>query len=171
MSLACLSSWPVFFCAVSTQQALAGSGDLRNIIRTVNNLPSDYSGELTVILSDYEPIVVLRNIIILLALGCTPDKTKAAELALHAWYSAFVPNEHELGMKLALKSFTDDIMKSGLKPDEDENTKFSSSLGPTSKFFGCAHYSFLHVFLRITTAESDHASSRVEWQRIRCVCA
>lgn len=70
------------------------SGDLRNLIMTVNNLPHDYVGQLTVVLNDRERFVVLRNILLLSVLGTIPDKRRAADVALHLWYSAFVPQDY-----------------------------------------------------------------------------
>ncbi|KIM76000.1 hypothetical protein PILCRDRAFT_78276 [Piloderma croceum F 1598] len=74
--------------------AYVASGDLRNVVRTINELPSDYSGHLTILLNDREPLVVIRNILLLIILGTIEDSVQAAEVALHFWYSAFVPMVH-----------------------------------------------------------------------------
>jgi len=72
------------------------SGDLRNVIRTINELPVDYSGHLTILLNDREPMIVLRNILLLMILGTVGDITEVAEVALHFWYSAFLQSAHQL---------------------------------------------------------------------------
>ncbi|EKM51315.1 uncharacterized protein PHACADRAFT_213165 [Phanerochaete carnosa HHB-10118-sp] len=67
------------------------SGDLRNVLKTVNGLSRDYVGRLTVVMNDRESYVTLRNILILQILAKLSNKRKAADLALHLWYSAFIP--------------------------------------------------------------------------------
>lgn len=70
------------------------SGDLRHMIYTVNSLPKDYSGDLTFLINDADPHIVLRNTILLQTLGCIEDKAKAVDIALHTWYSAFLPEDY-----------------------------------------------------------------------------
>ncbi|KAG0697937.1 hypothetical protein DFH29DRAFT_944009 [Suillus ampliporus] len=74
--------------------ALVASGDLRHVVRTINALPEDYSGHLRVLLNDFCSPVVARNIVILLILGTVPDETMAVDIALHFWYSVFMPAEY-----------------------------------------------------------------------------
>ncbi|THV03786.1 hypothetical protein K435DRAFT_962274 [Dendrothele bispora CBS 962.96] len=62
-----------------------------NIIRTVNELPENYHGSLNLIINDYDPMVVCRNLLILAILGSIPDVDDATEHALHVWYSVFLP--------------------------------------------------------------------------------
>lgn len=69
----------------------SASGDLRNVIHTVNGLPENYSGQLTVLLNDGDTFVTLRNLLILQILGTVQDKRVAADTALHLWYSTFIP--------------------------------------------------------------------------------
>jgi hypothetical protein len=63
-------------------------------VRTVNCLPSNYSGNLKILLNDHNVPIVCRNIVVLLILGTTPDKTMAVDIALHFWYSVFMPVEY-----------------------------------------------------------------------------
>lgn len=76
--------------------AFIASGDLRNVVRTVNDLPEDYSGKLTIVLNEHNIAVTIRNLILLTLLGTIEDEVRAAELALHFWYSAFLPVEYSL---------------------------------------------------------------------------
>jgi hypothetical protein len=76
------------------------SGDLRNVIRTVNGLPLDYTGQLTLVINDRDPFVTLRNILLLQMLGTITDKREAVDLALHFWYSAFIPAEYHLQISM-----------------------------------------------------------------------
>ncbi len=49
------------------------SGDLRNVVRTINQLPEDYTGSIEIVLNDFVPIVVCRNLMILSILGTVAD--------------------------------------------------------------------------------------------------
>ncbi|KAF8541091.1 hypothetical protein BDD12DRAFT_733234 [Trichophaea hybrida] len=69
----------------------AASGDLRNILVTVNSLPSRFKNPCNVIINDREMYVVLRNMLLLRILSAFPP-TEAAEMALHLWYSAKLPS-------------------------------------------------------------------------------
>ena len=57
----------------SRRYSLLASGDLRNVVRSVNALPEDYAGHLDIIINDKNPLVVLRNVIILMILGFVED--------------------------------------------------------------------------------------------------
>ncbi|EDR06851.1 uncharacterized protein LACBIDRAFT_299776 [Laccaria bicolor S238N-H82] len=74
--------------------AFIASGDLRHIARTLNCLPSNYSGNLKILLNDCNMPIVCRNIVILLILGSIVDKTTATDIALHFQYSVFMPAEY-----------------------------------------------------------------------------
>lgn len=65
-------------------------------MKTINSLPSDYSGKLDILLNDANPFVFCRNLILLLILGGVPDENLAADVALHFWYSVFMPAEYRL---------------------------------------------------------------------------
>jgi len=81
------------------------SGDLRHVVRTINALPSDYSGNLNILINDGTLPVVCRNLILLLIFGTIPDEAIAADIALHFWYSAFMPVEYRLKISSMLTSF------------------------------------------------------------------
>lgn len=87
--------------------ALSASGDIANLVKTVNSLPDDYSGNLTVLLNDWSPFIAGRNFLLLLLLGTIPDPDFAAELALHLWYSAFAPEYSQFKIARVLKDWTD----------------------------------------------------------------
>uniref|UniRef100_A0A0W0FAF2 DUF4470 domain-containing protein n=1 Tax=Moniliophthora roreri TaxID=221103 RepID=A0A0W0FAF2_MONRR len=71
--------------------AFIASGDLRNVIKTVNLLPDGYNGKLNILLNDRNPLVVARNVLILSALSIIDDTDQAVDFALHLWYSVFLP--------------------------------------------------------------------------------
>jgi hypothetical protein len=68
---------------------LLASGDIGNLVQTINNLPDDYQGKCNVLFNDRDHVVVHRNVIILLALA-NPllNLDAAAEHAMHLMYSA-----------------------------------------------------------------------------------
>ncbi|EIN11297.1 hypothetical protein PUNSTDRAFT_42604 [Punctularia strigosozonata HHB-11173 SS5] len=72
------------------------SGDLRHLIRTVNALPSDYSGSCTVLMNDHDPVVTSRNLMALLFLAghLAGDFERDIELVFHLLYSAAVTPDH-----------------------------------------------------------------------------
>ncbi|KAG8216799.1 hypothetical protein J3R82DRAFT_7047 [Butyriboletus roseoflavus] len=76
--------------------AFAASGDLRNIVRAVNALGPDYKGRLHILLNDTSKAIVSRHIVLLLILGAMPNEAVAADIALHFWYSVFLPEEYRL---------------------------------------------------------------------------
>ncbi|KAJ7780148.1 hypothetical protein DFH07DRAFT_1026108 [Mycena maculata] len=70
----------------------AASGDIRNLVQTVNSLPSDYTGYCDILLNDTNPVLVNRNFVILFVLlSSGPSLEEAAELATHLMYSAALP--------------------------------------------------------------------------------
>ncbi|KAL1728476.1 hypothetical protein EV714DRAFT_285697 [Schizophyllum commune] len=67
----------------------AASGDLRNVVSTINGLPEDYAGKCRILINDCNPCVASRNLLILYALLRSGRSIEdAAETALHFWYSA-----------------------------------------------------------------------------------
>ena len=46
------------------------------------------------LLNDHNPAIVTRNLILLVILALVADSSVAAELALHFWYSAWLPEEY-----------------------------------------------------------------------------
>ncbi|KAA1477214.1 hypothetical protein DENSPDRAFT_828525 [Dentipellis sp. KUC8613] len=90
---------------VDLSLVFAASGDLRNVMKTVNALPADYSGQLTILVNDIDPYTVARNLAILLILGQVSDENMAVDVALHLWYSAFVPVQHPLVVLSILAPF------------------------------------------------------------------
>ncbi|KAL0569362.1 hypothetical protein V5O48_012597, partial [Marasmius crinis-equi] len=62
--------------------------DIRNLVKTVNSLPKDYSGRCEILMNDTDATVINRNLVILFALlSAGPSLDEAAELATHLMYS------------------------------------------------------------------------------------
>ncbi|KEY72821.1 hypothetical protein S7711_04410 [Stachybotrys chartarum IBT 7711] len=76
----------------------AASGDLRNVVKTIVDLPTNVSQRVEVTINDREFAVVALNAIWLL-LALTWQETapasnlKVAESLIHLWYSVFIPAE------------------------------------------------------------------------------
>ncbi|KAL8792020.1 MAG: hypothetical protein Q9195_005361 [Heterodermia aff. obscurata] len=78
----------------------AASGDLRNMICSVNGLSNSYKGTCAIVLNDKNYNVVARNITMLLLAAHLPP-LDAAELILHVWYSGRLSQ----GMLDAIKKY------------------------------------------------------------------
>ncbi|KAL8392720.1 hypothetical protein RB595_002781 [Gaeumannomyces hyphopodioides] len=72
----------------------AASGDLRNVVMSISQLPGEYKHSAAVVLNDISPEVVARNAIFLLIFATAEDKDVAAECVLHLFYSTFVAESH-----------------------------------------------------------------------------
>jgi hypothetical protein len=81
-------------------------------MKTINSLPSNYSGKLDILINDGNPFVFCRNIVLLLILGCVPDEKLAADMALHFWYSVFIP----AGYRLRISSIVNVFLKHFIDP-------------------------------------------------------
>jgi Domain of unknown function (DUF4470) len=143
--------------------SFVGSGHLRNIVRTVNELPSDYSGELTILLNDDRILTVARNIMLLLKLGCTPNVKDAAEYALHIWYSAFMPIDYDLEVKSTLSLLLDNLQENKLG-----NITFSSPLSQTSNLSSMIIPGVIEWYCHMVQSKIDRASAIAELKRVRC---
>jgi hypothetical protein len=74
--------------------AFAASGDLRNIVMTVNGLPQDYTGRCRILINDKDAVIAYRNALILLVLlqdRANRNLDDVVNSALHLWYSAALP--------------------------------------------------------------------------------
>ncbi|KAF2644956.1 hypothetical protein P280DRAFT_504434 [Massarina eburnea CBS 473.64] len=73
----------------------AASGDLRNVVKTITNLPESFEHGVQITINDREFDVVARNTILLLFAFASLDQerpiTEIAECLIHLWYSAFLP--------------------------------------------------------------------------------
>ncbi|CCL98321.1 uncharacterized protein FIBRA_00315 [Fibroporia radiculosa] len=114
---------------VSEDMAIAfiASGDLRDVVRTINEMPHDYPGELTVVLNDVNPMVVARNLALLLVLGMAENKRQAADIAVHLWYSAFLPHMYQLQLQLIIRDILESV---------DADGSLKCDLSPKSRIEG-----------------------------------
>ncbi|KAF7964996.1 hypothetical protein HWV62_1158 [Athelia sp. TMB] len=138
------------------------SGDMRNVIRTINELPSDYSGHISVLLNDREPMVVARNMILLGILGKFNDVI-AADIAVHFWYSAFIPMEYNSFVCFACMKMMEDF--------QEESSRLSAKLGDNACVMGKLSIQTREVLSAAVTAsllsQTEVADASKELNRIR----
>ncbi|KAI0185492.1 hypothetical protein EV127DRAFT_348191 [Xylaria flabelliformis] len=87
----------------------AASGDLRNIVLSVANLPQSYRSPLSIVINDLEIDIVARNLIFLLIMLVEEDPNVAAESMIHVWYSALVTEPCYALLQKKLKPIVEDI--------------------------------------------------------------
>ncbi|XXH02766.1 hypothetical protein Hte_009151 [Hypoxylon texense] len=78
----------------------AASGDLRNVVKTVQSLPHTFNRQITATINDVEPSITARNaILLLLALSTLEEESDQtsievlAEALIHVWYSATITGD------------------------------------------------------------------------------
>ncbi|KAH6906688.1 hypothetical protein BKA70DRAFT_1428792 [Coprinopsis sp. MPI-PUGE-AT-0042] len=84
-------------------------------MRTVNNLPDNFTGKLNIVLNDICPPVCFRNLTLLLILSTINDPALAADVALHFWFSVLLPEEHLSHVRDAVNKFLN-VTDSSQKP-------------------------------------------------------
>ena len=91
--------------------------------------------------------VACRNLVLLLIIGNISDEVLAADMALHFWYSTFMPSEYRLQISLLIGKFLEEWLSA--------EGGATISLGPTSKMFVClsdgAKKYFLHFISQAFT--------------------
>lgn len=100
------------------------SGDLRNVIKTIEGIPANYNGKLSIVLNDKDPVIVVRNFATLWLLLQDGDAQETATEIVHLWYSAFLPpslsGKFRGDIRNAVTSFCDQIQS---EPTDSVQTK------------------------------------------------
>ncbi|KAL7804936.1 hypothetical protein V8C44DRAFT_369117 [Trichoderma aethiopicum] len=68
----------------------AASGDLRNVVKTIAQIPSGYEEPVTVVINDRDIDIVARNAILLLIALVSENMEEAIDCIIHVWYSALI---------------------------------------------------------------------------------
>lgn len=139
------------------------SGDLRNVVRTVNALGSDYTGRVHILLSDISKATVSRNIILLTILGAMPNEPVAADIALHFWYSVFLPEEYRLRILASLVSI--------LQQHTDKTEPLSISLGSRAKLTCLVPREITDQLLYTAGPTLSTSQTRDEYERVNAAPA
>lgn len=66
------------------------SGDIRNVVKTIAQLPKSYNQAVEVTINDRDLDVVARNVILLLIAFTVDDIEEATDCIIHVWYSALI---------------------------------------------------------------------------------
>ncbi|KAF9523612.1 hypothetical protein CPB83DRAFT_871582 [Crepidotus variabilis] len=138
--------------------AFIASGDLRHVLRSLNELPPDYSGKLNILLNDINIPIVCRNIVLLLVLGNVSDPAEAADIALHFWYSLFMPSEYRMQITCILNTFLCEYIASDGSP---------TRLGPHSTFSLCITGGLNEFFQHYISSSFSIQDAQDEYNRVR----
>lgn len=66
------------------------SGDLRNVVKTIAQVPASYTKPIEITINDNDLDVVARNAIILLIALIADNMDEAVDCIIHVWYSALI---------------------------------------------------------------------------------
>ncbi|KAF8800718.1 hypothetical protein BYT27DRAFT_7342339 [Phlegmacium glaucopus] len=139
--------------------AFVASGDLRHVVHTINALPSNFMRNLDILVNDVTPAVICRNIVLLIILGTIPDEIIAADVALHFWYSAFIPVEYSQQILGVLTSF--------IKHRSESQNSRVFSLGPHSTLSCSLTPEAKKYFLHLISSSISMGDAQDEYDRVR----
>ncbi|CAG8592488.1 7809_t:CDS:1 [Dentiscutata erythropus] len=91
----------------------AASGDLNDVITSVNGLPLDFNQPVNICINDYAERVVIRNFIILYLLAELGKD--AIDLVIHIWYSSALTDKQSLKCIEILSKILQDKLDSKVK--------------------------------------------------------
>ncbi|KAJ5150509.1 uncharacterized protein N7500_010698 [Penicillium coprophilum] len=136
----------------------AASGDLRNVVKTIADLPDSFEQKLHVSINDRDNVVVVRNVILLLlALSASDTASSEAgnvqdisEALIHLWYSSFIPERVLAHLQKTVRPLIGDAC------DEASNLQPGALMSKTWHF---ASQKSLRVELR-----------REDWLRVKDFC-
>lgn len=109
-------------------------------------------------LNDLNPHVVSRNIALLLILGTIPDEIIAADIALHFWYSVFMPMQY----RLRILSMVSALLKAS-NPDNP----IVASLGPHSTMTCLVTPDVLRLLMENVGPVISQERAQKEYERVR----
>jgi len=92
-----------------TENSVTASGDLRNVVLSVADLPPGYRSPLNIVINDLELDIVARNLIFLLIMFNEEDPNTAAEAMIHVWYSALVTESCYTLLQKKLKPMVQEV--------------------------------------------------------------
>lgn len=87
----------------------AASGDLRNLFKTIAELPESYTGTVQMTLNDRDLDVVARNVIMLLIALVLEDAEEAIDCILHFWYSCLIRKHHYEVVQERIRPLVQDV--------------------------------------------------------------
>lgn len=84
----------LFSCQTDENYHAVASGDLRNVAKTIAQLPSSYNQAVDVTMNDRDIDIVARNAIMLLIALVVDNIGEAVDCIIHIWYSALIRKSH-----------------------------------------------------------------------------
>jgi hypothetical protein len=106
----------------------AASGDLRNLVKTVAQVPSSYNQPINIVMNDRDLDIVARNTIILLLALTSEGQDGTIDCMIHIWYSAFIRKSDLDSVNQKVRPLIEDVCRK----IKDKPAK--SMLGKTWKF-------------------------------------
>ncbi|KAI6349206.1 hypothetical protein MCOR25_010692 [Pyricularia grisea] len=106
----------------------AASGDLRNVVKTIAQIPASYCHTVNVTLNDLDFDIVARNAIMLFIAFVVDQIDDAVDCIIHIWYSAFIRKHHLEILQKKIRPLIQDVCK------KIEQKKPGSIQGKTWRF-------------------------------------
>ncbi|KAJ6014888.1 hypothetical protein N7540_009479 [Penicillium herquei] len=85
------------------------SGDLRNLIKTINGIPDTYDQSVDITVNDMDLDIVGRNILLLLIALVVENIDEAVDCILHLWYSALIRETHIEILESRIRPLIEDV--------------------------------------------------------------
>jgi hypothetical protein len=104
------------------------SGDVRNVVKTIAQLPASYSRTVDVTLNDFDLDVVARNAIMLLIALVVDNTDEAVDCIIHVWYSALIRKSHLEILQQRIRPLVEEVC------DKTKAKNPRSLLGKTWRF-------------------------------------
>jgi hypothetical protein len=111
------------------------------------------------LLNDREPIIVVRNILLIMILSTIKDSRQAAEIALHFWYSAFAPAGHKIVLGNILLQIAENIHHDSFAMTLGERIVMTGALSMRTKF----------TLASVTKSDLSIVDANSELRRVRFV--
>ena len=98
-----------------------------------------------------------QHIVLLIIIGNVADEAQAADIALHFWYSAFIPMEYWLQIAMILWSFL----------QQSQDGEYLIRLGPTSTLHLCLLKDATVFFAHFVSSSFTVGNAQDEYNRVR----
>lgn len=145
----------------------SASGDLRNVICSINELSSSYKDTCTIVVNDKNYNVVARNVTMLLLAAQLPP-VDAAELILHIWYSGRLSQSMLVAIEKYVKEPVADVVAK-IKGKSDVNIQSKKWTYGAVTMTVCLYKPQWITLLQIL--EAKHEVQKTEEERRKVVLA
>jgi hypothetical protein len=87
------------------------SGDIRNVVKTVASLPTEFTGRIDAYVNDKDLDVVARNIILILVALSVDNEDEAVGCMIHTWYSASIRSSDMAILKNSIRPLIEGVVR------------------------------------------------------------